>query len=152
MRMEEMTKVPRIRAFPRKLEVLGTVVILYAITMHVLNTAAPAVLLTIGLSAMAIVYFMSGFRILATENKFISFIFFKLNGLGLALAYISILLNQNHWLSAGIWLLLPILIIMLSLILGLRYRNDENSHQIDKFFFMRLTIALTLACYIYFNI
>jgi hypothetical protein len=146
-----LIKTETFRSKFRKLEVFSTIIIIYAIIMVLLNISISGIILSLGLSAMALVCFFSGFKVLESGDKLIALVIFKIHGWGLAIAYMAILLEWLHLVNFGIWLLIPLAIIIISLIMGLILRNDENSHFIDKAYFMRLINAITLLSFLFFR-
>jgi hypothetical protein len=141
------------KSFVSKLEKFGALTLLFGIVQLALknNPDKLNVLLICGFSTLAIVYFFYGFKELTPANA-ISSSFFKIYGWGLAISCVSLMFTLMEWPIDKNSLIISIVIVLVSILLGLKLRNDENKNLIDKFYFIRLVIALILLSFVYYKI
>jgi hypothetical protein len=149
MKIHELIESDGFKTFTLKLEVISSLVLLVGLVMFFIKDK-PNIILILGFSSLAIVYFIYGFNELKHSNV-ISSSFFKIYGWGLAISSISILFTLMKWPINNHSLIISMVIILVSILLGLTFRNENNKSSIDKFYFIRLLVALFLLCVVYFS-
>jgi hypothetical protein len=149
MKIHELIESKSWKTVISKLEIISSLLLLVGLVLFYLNNS-PNVLLIIGFSALAIVYFFDGFKELLPSNL-ISSSFFRIHGWGLTISCVSMLFTLMNWRIDRHSLIISMIILFVSLLLGLKFRNEENKGFIDKFYFIRLVIALFLLCFVYFS-
>lgn len=147
-----MTESDGWKKFEIKLEKLGALVLLVGLIVHLLNVNPnrPNYLLVVGLSTLTIVYFFCGFKELKSTD-YVSSIFFRIYGWGLAITSVSLMFTLMQWPIHKNSLLISIGLLAVSLILALKFRNEENKQQINYIFFIRIGVALVLAGVVYYT-
>ncbi|HEY9123585.1 MAG TPA: hypothetical protein PK252_00230 [Bacteroidales bacterium] len=152
MEFKELTESDGWKKFEIKLEKLGALVLLVGLIVHLLNVNPnrPNYLLVVGLSTLTIVYFFCGFKELKSTD-YVSSIFFRIYGWGLAITSVSLMFTLMQWPIHKNSLLISIGLLAVSLILALKFRNEENKQQINYIFFIRIGVALVLAGVVYYT-
>ena len=152
MTINELIESEGWKSFISRLEKIGALVLLFGLVLYALkvNPDITSVLIVCGFSALAMIYFFDGFKELKPTNA-ISSSFFKIYGWGLAISCVSCMFTINKWPINEYSLIISMILVLVSILLGLKFKDDENKNLIDKFYFIRLIIALVVLCFIYFN-
>jgi hypothetical protein len=152
MTIQELTESKEWKNFIKKLEKFSSLILLVGIVLYALkfNENKPSVIIVAGFSSLAIVYFFDGFKELKSPN-FMSSSFFKIYGWGLAISCISMMFVIMKWPINENCLIISTVLILAALLLGLKFKNEENKDQINKLFFIRLIVALILLSFVYYK-
>jgi peptidoglycan/LPS O-acetylase OafA/YrhL len=106
-------------------------------------------LLTITLMTLAITSFFIAYSKFESESKMLSKWFYKIYGLGASLGFITILFIQENWkFPEEIFSIVAAVLLIISLILGLREITGENKNKLNWKYFLRLFIALAPLIYL----
>jgi hypothetical protein len=152
MTLHELTESAGWRSFTDKVEKLGALVLLSGLVLEVLKLMSDnaGILLVCGFSSLALVYFFKGFTELKPTVA-LSNSFFKIYGWGLAISCVACMFTLNHWPIHKNSMVISMVLVVVSLLLGLKMRSEENKELIDTFYFLRLFVALAILCIIYFH-
>jgi len=148
MSIKELIETEEWKKFMRKLEKTGSI---FAGIAFILSFGTPLAnpLFITGFGTLAIVYFFSGFYELKTENRIITFLFYKIYGFALTFSCISIVFYFMNWPFFKNSLSISIIGIMIAIFFGLKYKKtEENVNLLDKLFYIRLVIALGLLIFV----
>lgn len=140
------------KKFESKIEITGALAVLFGILLYVLNInpERPNIILVVGFSTLAIVYFFKGFKEL-NSTDYVSHIFFRIYGWGLAITSVSLMFTLMQWHIHRNSLLISMGLLAVSLVLALKFRNEENKQQLNYIFFIRIGVALILAGVVYYT-
>jgi hypothetical protein len=140
------------KKFENKIEMTGALAAFFGILLYALNINPERinVVLVVGFSTLAIVYFFKGFKEL-NSTDYVSHIFFRVYGWGLTIASVSLMFTLIQWHIHKNSLLISMGLMAVSLILALKFRNEENKRQINYIFFIRIGVVLILAGVVYYT-
>ena len=104
---------------------------------------------TFTFSTLSIIGFFIGFIKFDSDSKLLSFMFYKIYGFGLAIGFITIMFTIQHWpIPITIMTILSIIMILISLILGLRESMSENKNKIEWKYYIRIFMAIIPLIYL----
>jgi uncharacterized membrane protein YjjP (DUF1212 family) len=149
MTIEQIIESEGWRKFMLNLEKLSSLVLLAGLVLFVVKDN-PNILLILGFTTLALIYFFEGFKELKS-NTTLSNSFFKIYGWGLAISSVSMMFTLMKWPINSYSIVISMVIVLVSILLGFKLRNDNNKNVIDKFYFIRLAIALLLLGFVYFS-
>jgi len=144
--MEELVQTEGWKNFNRKLELYTSIllaVILILWTLGLSKNNSFNMILTATLGTLTILCFFQGFSIFESESKLMSYLFYKIYGFGLAAGFMSLLFIYQKWsYPKELMAILATLLILISLVLGLRELSGENKNRINWKYFLRIFVAL----------
>jgi membrane protease YdiL (CAAX protease family) len=148
MKLHEMIESEAWKKFMSKLELVSALVVMLGLILFSLKIESNTFFM-VGFPALTLFYFFYGFTKLEPVIE-ISDTFFKIYGWGLAISSISLLFTLMHWPINQYSLIISAVVVLVSLVLGIIFRKEENKQMIDKFYFIRIAIALCLLGYVYY--
>jgi hypothetical protein len=149
MTFHEIIETESWKNFTSKLEKIGALLVLIGLSLYYIKGTSN-ILLILGFSTLAVVYFIMGFKELEPGNVLAS-TFFKIQGWGLAISCASILFTLMGWPINQNSLIVSMVLILVSILLGFKFRTEANRNLIGKIYFLRSVVALLLLCFIYFS-
>jgi hypothetical protein len=151
MTISELVQTDDWKKFMKKLEIFSAVflgIIILMIALGFTTNKSFGLILTLTLSTLSITCFFTGFQNFNSESKILAFIFYKIYGFGLALGFMTLLFIKQKWpYPNDLLAIISTILIVISIILGIRERTSEKANNIDWKYFLRIFVALVPLIY-----
>ncbi|HEY4789668.1 MAG TPA: hypothetical protein VIH57_26645 [Bacteroidales bacterium] len=151
MSIEEMVQTDEWKRFTKRLDLFSAILLVVIILLLAAGFSIHGrfrILLTLALSTLSVTSFFTAFQKFNSEFRLLSFLFYKIYGLGLALGFITVLFTLQKWPYPGDLLsIISVIMISVSLILGIREKMSDNANHIDWKYFLKILIALVPLVY-----
>jgi hypothetical protein len=104
---------------------------------------------TITLMSLATTSFFIAYNKFESESNILSKWFYKIYGLGLSLGFLTVLFIQQSWkFPIDIFSVISAIMLIISLVLGLREITGENKNKLNWILFIRLIVAMVPLIYL----
>jgi succinate dehydrogenase hydrophobic anchor subunit len=150
--IDELVQTDAWKKFMMKLEIGGAIFLGITIIMIIAGYTDNGnfrIILSMTLTVLSVFCFFLGFHKFDSESKILSYLFYKVHGYGLFLGFITILFIRNNWpYPKDIMTIVSIILILISLLLGMREKINENKNNLNWRYFIRIFVALIPLIYI----
>lgn len=150
--IEELVQTEEWNRFMKKLEIFSAIFLGIVVLMNITGLTHIKIfglILTLTLSTLSISCFFTGFQKFNSESKILSFLFYKIYGFGLSIGFMTLLFIKQKWpYPNDLLAIISAILIVISLILGIREKINENTNNIDWKYFLRIIIALIPLIYL----
>jgi hypothetical protein len=150
--LDEIVQSEGWKKFINKMDLYCTVflvAIFFMIVFDLTDSNYFNLLLTITFITLAITSFFMAYTKFESESEMLSKWFYKIYGLGASIGFITILFIQENWkFPREIFGIAAGLLLIISLILGLREITGENKNKLNWKYFLRLFVALVPLIYL----
>jgi len=150
--IEELVQTDEWNKFMKKLEIFSAIflgIIILMIVAGLTHIKSFGLILTMTLSTLSISCFFTGFQKFNSESKILSFLFYKIYGFGLSIGFMTLLFIKQKWpYPNDLLAIISTILIVISLILGIREKTSENANDLDWKYFLRIFIALVPLIYL----
>ena len=144
--ISEIVKTEGWKNFSKRLELYTAILLVIIIIMWIAGLSKNSlfgVIFPAAMMTLAVLCFFIAFNLFESESKIMRFLFFRIYGFGLSIAFVCLLFIRQNWpFPKEIMAVVSALMILVSLILGLREVSGENINKIDWKYFTRIIIAL----------